>query len=178
MSREPIVIESYDRNWLMTILADVVARSRWRLYAYCLMGNHFHLVVRTELELLSAGMKLLKGRYAHLFNQRHRRSGHLFEARYASIPIRREQHAIQVMAYVALNPVAAGLCPRAADWLWSSHRATAGLIDRPAFLADLTELGVFGDESRSAKATYCKAVADGERALADRYRRTHVRGQA
>lgn len=170
IARDPILTDDYDRNWFVTILSDVAERARWRLYAYCLLGNHFHLVTRAELGLLAQGMRRLKGRYAHLFNKRHGRSGHLFEARYTSIPIRSEAHVVEAMAYVALNPVAAGLCWRAEDWPWSSHRAVVGRIERPAFLADVTELGVFGSESRSARAVYSKVVAERESALAVRRR--------
>jgi REP element-mobilizing transposase RayT len=165
---EPIFSDGYDYDWFTTLLGRVVERDCWRLYAYCLMTNHFHLLLRAELRSLAAGMQRLKGRYGQLFNDRHGRLGHVFQARYRSVPVKTEAHAVEAMVYIALNPLAAGLVARAEDWSWSSHRSAAGLCDRPPFLADPDELGVFGHEARSATDVYAALVSERKHALVRR----------
>jgi putative transposase len=88
------------------------------IHAYCLMPNHYHLVVETPLPNLPAGMKHLNGVYAQGFNRRYGRVGHLFEARYVSRVIEDETYLEVVTAYVVDNPKRAGLCERASDWAW------------------------------------------------------------
>ena len=119
----------------MAFLAQSVYRYRWTCLAYCLMTNHFHLVLSLSAPNLSRGMHRLNGLYARRFNERHGHHGHLFEARYSSILMKSEEHYLDAIRYVALNPVAAGLCEDPADWPWSSFRATAGLDPCPRFLA-------------------------------------------
>lgn len=123
------------------LMGRVVQRTRWRVMAYCLMGNHLHLLIETRTPNLGAGMQWLHGRYAQEFNQRHRHSGHLFQGRYGSTRIEDDAQLWTVVRYIALNPVDAGLCTDARDWRWGSHAMVAA-GSHPAWL-DVARLGEY-----------------------------------
>ena len=105
-----------------------------RCQAYCLMGNHYHLALRTPEANIGAGMHRLNGLYAQAFNRRHGFTGHLFEDRYWSTMPETEEEVFKVLRYVVLNPVRAGLCALPHQWPWSSYRSTAGIDPAPGFL--------------------------------------------
>jgi REP element-mobilizing transposase RayT len=90
----------------------------WTLHAYCLLPNHYHLIVETSQRDLSAGMQRLNGRYAQRFNRRYDRVGHVFQNRFSSYVIESEDHFERALAYVNANAVQAGLCERVEDWPW------------------------------------------------------------
>jgi putative transposase len=115
----PIFLDDVDRVDFLNLLSTVASRVGWKVHAYCLLDTHYHLVVETTTENLSAGMQRLNGRYAQLFNQRHRRRGHVFDGRFHSWVVRDERHFEATCAYVAHNPVRVQLCRTAADWPWS-----------------------------------------------------------
>lgn len=115
-------------------LGDVVSRDRLELAAYCLMSTHVHLLLRDPETTLPNAMRDLQGRYARWFNHRHKRRGPLFDGRYHRTPVEDDGHFLGCARYIARNPVEAGLCRRAGDWRWSSHRALAGAIEAPRFL--------------------------------------------
>jgi putative transposase len=116
-------------------LSLTVERLDWRCLAYCLMGNHFHLLVRTPLANLPRGMQRLNSSYAQWFNRQGGRRGPVFEDRYYGVLIQREPHLLEAFRYIALNPVRAGLCRSPHRYVWSSHAATAGHAPVPDFLA-------------------------------------------
>ncbi len=116
-------------------MVAAVAQARWRLLAYCLMPNHYHLLLKTTQPGLSDGMQYLNGTYAARYNTAHSRTGHVFQGRFHAELIRRDAHLLQALRYIALNPVRAGITPTAEEWVWSSHRATAGLQRPPSWLA-------------------------------------------
>jgi putative transposase len=149
-----------DRELFLVLLQRASSRYGWRLHAYCLMGNHFHLVVETPGANLAAGMQLLKSCYAIWFNTETGREGALFERRYRSELVVREAHAYELARYVVLNPVRAKLCAHPRDWIWSSYRAAVGAVSAPPFLYlnGLHEL--FGDGPRGVSA-YERFVEDG-----------------
>lgn len=149
--RQPIFVDDLDRRMFIAFLAQSVHRCRWSCLAYCLMGNHFHLVVRLPGPNLSTGMHRLNGVYARRFNDRHGHVGHLFDARYYSTVIESELHLLEALRYVALNPVRAGLCTDPADWPWSSFRATAGIERCPRFLAASRVRRLFGGGTVGAR---------------------------
>ncbi len=103
----------------MTLLGSVVVRNDWTCHAFCLMTNHYHLIVEAERPDLSRGMHRLNGRYAQLFNRRHGRDGHLFRGRYSVYVIDCETRLEASCRYVIENPVRAGLSQTASDWPWS-----------------------------------------------------------
>jgi putative transposase len=149
--REPMFVDDADRHMFMAFLAQTVHRNHWTCLAYCLMTNHFHLLVSLSTANLSKGMHRLNGLYARRFNERHGHVGHLFEARFASSAIQAEEHLLDALRYVVLNPVRAGLCCDPADWPWSSFRATAGLEPCPRFLAAGRVRRLFGHGDRGAE---------------------------
>jgi putative transposase len=144
--RLPIYLDTRDRVGFLDLLADVVDRGSWRCLAYCLMGNHFHLLVDTPSPDLDRGMQRLQGVYAQRFNRRYEREGHLFHRRYGANPLGHDDLIRHVARYIVRNPVRAGLCPRPGDWPWSSYRATLGHVRPPAFLAAESLLRLFGGQ--------------------------------
>ena len=143
-----------DRLAFLERLDDVVTRFGWRLLAYCLMTNHYHLVVRTPWPTLSRGVQRLNGMHAQRFNQRHHRTGHLFGARFAASRLEADAHLLLACRYVVRNPVRAGLCGAPAGWRWSSFRATAGQSGAPTFLAADDLLPHFGPTEEASRAAY------------------------
>jgi REP element-mobilizing transposase RayT len=111
-----------DRSFFLQELEVAARRYRWAWLAYCLMSNHCHLVIETPGRTLGLGMRQLAGRHAQTFNRRHGTYGHVFQGRYGSVLVDSDVHFAQLLRYVALNPVSAGLCTDPAEWRWSSHR--------------------------------------------------------
>jgi hypothetical protein len=128
---------------------------------YCLMTNHFHVLVETPEPNIAIGMQWLNSRYAHRFNQTYERVGHLFQRRYADGLIQDDEHLRTVMRYIPLNPVKAGLCSRPELWRWSSYRATVGLSAPPRFLKIDWLLAKFGNDQNEARNRYRDWVEDG-----------------
>lgn len=135
----------------MAFLAQSSYRRDWGCLAYCLMTNHYHLVLALRERTLSRGMHRLNGVFARRFNARHGHVGHLFEARFTAALIESETHLLGALRYVVLNPVRAGVCSDPADWPWSSFRATAGLEPCPRFLAAPRVRAMFGPRTRAAE---------------------------
>lgn len=113
--------DNADRQVLLVLLKGVVEAYDWDLRAYCLMRNHFHIVVITRNANFSAGMQRLLSAYVRYFNHRHARGGHLFKRPFKSEPIRDERQLATAVAYVGNNPVRAGICRDAREYRWSSH---------------------------------------------------------
>ena len=124
--RRDIFLDDADREAFLQILGDVVRRFAWRCHAYCLMGNHYHLLIETPNANLSRGMRHLNGVYTKRFNRTHERVGHVMQGRYKSILVDKDEYLLELARYVVLNPVRAGVVRSARDWKWSSYRATAG----------------------------------------------------
>ncbi|MBC7093690.1 transposase [Candidatus Bipolaricaulota bacterium] len=157
---QPIFLDAQDRTAFLEVLADVVARFRWHCHAYCLMDNHYHLVLETPEANLSRGMRQLNGVYTQRFNRRHGRSGHLLQGRFKAILVEKESHLLEVARYVVLNPVRAGEVRHPRQWRWSSYRATAGEAPVPEFLTVDWLLSQFG-RGRQAQLAYRQFVAQG-----------------
>jgi putative transposase len=160
-NREFIYRDDLDRESSLEILDHVVDRFSWLCHTYCLMGNHYHLLIETPRANLPIGMRQLNGLYAQYFNRRHRRCGHLFQARYASILVERDSHLLAVARYIVLNPVRAGLCTHPQHWPWSSYRAIAGTAPVPAFLHVETILSQFATRRRLAQHAYRSYIERG-----------------
>ena len=159
----PIYLDARDRRRFLAGLADVIGSFRWFCHAYCLMSNHFHLLLSTPEPDLARGMQRLNGRYGQRFNLRHARKGHLFEGRYGARLVESESHLLEAARYVVLNPVRAGLCASPGDWPWSSYRANAGLESPPTFLAEDFILDLVAGDRTRAQARYRAFVADSGR---------------
>jgi putative transposase len=122
VNRSLIAFDETDFKALQELVLATAARFGWEYDVYCLMPNHFHLVMPTELRSLSKGMHWLMGLYAQRINRRHNRTGHLFENRFSAWVVRDEDHWRETCRYVLENPVKAGLCETALDWPWSGGR--------------------------------------------------------
>jgi putative transposase len=141
---QPIVHETYDYELFLWLIGRVARQHEWQIHAYCVMPNHYHLLLTTVEPNISAGMHALNGRYARAFNDRHGLTGHVFERRFHGQPIERESHALMVGRYIALNPVRGGLCELPEDWPWSSYAATIGARRARSFLSLARLLIEFG----------------------------------
>lgn len=122
-----------DRSVFIWLLGSVVARFQPVCHAYCLMGTHYHVVLECSCARLSQIMSRLNSLYAQGFNRRHKRRGHLFESRYSAYVIRDEAHLEAARAYVAANPVRAGLCATVGEWPWAgvATEPKAGTVPMP-----------------------------------------------
>ena len=142
-----IFADDADYAEYMELLRKAVERFRWHLLAYCLMGNHVHLLVETPEPNLPEGMQWLHGKYGRYFNDRHQLYGHLFQGRYKAVRQKSDEQLWQAMRYVALNPVSAGLCERPGDYRWSSYWATLAPSVEPVALHRLSRfIGARDDE--------------------------------
>jgi putative transposase len=150
--KRPIFRDDRDRKLFLSLLSEAIARFAWRLHAYVLMGNHYHLLLETPEPNLSRGMHRINSIYSQQFNKRHDRVGHLLQGRFHAILVEKERHLVELVRYVVLNPVRAGLVDRAADWPWSSYGATAGLRQAPAWLETEWTVSQFGAGAEALQA--------------------------
>ena len=155
-----IVADDDDRLSLIAGLARTAERAHWRVHAYCLMDSHFHAVIETPAPTLGSGMRWLVGGYAQGYNQRHGRYGHLFAGPFTASLVESEAYAVEVCAYVVLNPVRAGLVLAPEDWRWSSYRATAGLVALPSFLETRLVPAILHVDRQRAKDLYRALVRE------------------
>lgn len=125
------------------------------------MPNHYHLLIETPEVGLSRGMRWLNQMHAESFNERHERVGHLFQGRFKGILVEREGHLLELLRYIVLNPVRAGMVKFAGDYAWSNYRATAGLQPPPKWLETGWTLEQFGAPDRfDVREEYRRFVAD------------------
>jgi len=160
-ARAPLFLDAFDYSAFLRILARTIEMFAWRCLAFCLMPNHYHLLIETPAPNRGAGMRHLNGSYAQRFNGRYDGSGHVFQGPYRAISIDRDSHLLEACRYVVLNPVRAGLCAEAGQWRWSSYRATAGLELPPQFLSASDVLGHFGAGAGSPTIGYQAFIAEG-----------------
>jgi REP element-mobilizing transposase RayT len=145
----------------LKIFGQVVKRFNWLCHAYCLMDNHYHLLIETPEGNLSAGMRQLNGVYTQAFNRAHRRDGHLFKGRFKAILVEKESHLLELCRYIVLNPVRAGITAQPDDYRWSSYLPTLGTVARPSFLATEWLLGNFSTSFAESCRRYRQFVKDG-----------------
>ena len=150
-----------DRNTFLKILSGVVKRYNWLCHAYCLMDNHYHLLIETPDGNLSVGMRQLNGVYTQKHNWLHQKSGHVFQGRFKAIVVEKESYLLELCRYVVLNPVRAGKTETPEQWRWSSYRFTAGMKTPPDYLTTDWILGLFHPKKREAQKLYRKFVRAG-----------------
>ena len=160
-ARQSIFIDDENRDGFLDVLSIVVERFKWLCHAYCLMENHYHLLIETPNGNLSKGMRELNGVYTQWFNQRYRRVGHLFQGRYKAIIVEKDNHLLSLCRYVVLNPLRVGLIKKPEQWRWSNYKATIGLAKRPSFLTIDWILSQFGGRKREAMEKYRRFVMEG-----------------
>lgn len=134
-NKRPIFEDDDDNRAFLGLLASTLARFGVDAAGYCLLWNHYHLLlVPHEETAISRLMQQLNSAYCQRFNRRHGRVGHVLQGRFGCRIVEDGSYARSVLRYVALNPVAAHQAPRPEDWPWSSYRAALGLEASPDFL--------------------------------------------
>lgn len=159
--RENIYKSDADRRGFLSLLADVCELYNWTCHAYCLMSNHYHLLIETPDANLSRGMRQLNGVYTQQFNRRNHCCGHVFQGRYKSILVDKESYLLELTRYIVLNPVRAGMVQWAQEWPWSSYRYTIGLAKKPEWLQIDWLLPAFGANRSDAITQYIDFVVRG-----------------
>ncbi len=159
--KKAIFRDDSDRAAFLDTLHQVTLRYHWLCHAYCLMGNHYHLLIETPDGNLSLGMRQLNGIYTQWFNRRRKRAGHLFQGRFKAVIIQKDSHLLEACRYVVLNPVRANAVDDPRKWPWSSYGATAGLKEAHPCLTTDWILGQFASRRKTAQAAYRKFVKEG-----------------
>jgi len=160
-ARNDIYRDDRDRINFLDILTEIVKRYNWLCHAYCLMNNHYHLIIETPEANLSSGMRQLNGIYTQRFNMRHELVGHLFQGRYKAILVDKDSYLLELCRYVVLNPVRANLVELPEHWQWSSYRPTAGMSKALEFLTVDWHLSLFGTDKKMAQQQYREFVRAG-----------------
>jgi REP element-mobilizing transposase RayT len=160
-SRADIFMEDSDRVLFLNILAKVVKRYNFLCHAYCLMDNHYHLLIETPDGNLSAGMRQLNGVYTQAFNRAHQRDGHLYKGRYKAILVEKEGHLLELSRYVVLNPVRATIVSQPEQYRWSSYLPTLGRAAKPELLTTQWILGNFSTQLDEGRLRYQRFVQEG-----------------
>lgn len=161
--RRDIFFSDDDRLAFLKTLSQVCERFNWLCHAYCLMSNHYHLLIETLDGNLSKGMRQLNGVYTQYVNRTHGRVGHLFQGRYKGILVQKEAYLLELARYIVLNPIRAGMVRKLEKWPWSSYPATAGLVEKPRFLVIDWLFSGFSGDRRAATRAYVHFVAEGKR---------------
>jgi REP element-mobilizing transposase RayT len=159
--REPIFQDDSDRRMLLGIVGQALERFDATTYAYCLMENHYHFVLRTRQPNLSRLMRHINGVYTQAFNRRHMQVGHLFQGRFKALLVDKDAYFLEVCRYVDLNPVRAGIVARPGDWPWSSHRAHVGQAPTPDWLDSTALHGQLSPKPELGARSYARFVAAG-----------------
>ena len=159
--REDIYEDDVDRVEFLTVFSSVIAQFNWYCYAYCLMDNHYHLLVQTPDSNLSKGMRQLNGVYTQSYNRRHNKTGHLFQGRYKAILVDEDSYLLELSRYIVLNPVKAMMVKRAGDWRWSSYQAMTGETASPDWLSSDYLLLQFSKQRKIAINRYQEFVLAG-----------------
>lgn len=135
--RKNLFLDEYDRDHFLNILAKKKAESATVIYAYCLMDNHVHLVLRDMENELSGLMRGLNTSYAMFFNSKYGRTGHLFQGRFKSEVVENDRYLMACIRYVHNNPVKAGIVAQARQYPWSSY---GSYVDRQSIQSGLVEV--------------------------------------
>ncbi|MCH8057356.1 MAG: transposase [Proteobacteria bacterium] len=159
--REDIYETDEDRLAFLGLLGAVCDRCNWVCHAYCLMGNHYHILVETPDANLSRGMRQLNGVYTRKFNVAHGRVGHVFQGRYKAIVVDADKYLMELARYIVLNPVRAKMVGRPEEWPWSSYVAMGNRRAAPDWLEVDGMLAYFGENRRSAVSAYRRFVMAG-----------------
>lgn len=159
--REAIFEDDIDRQWFVLWLGQICQQMNWACLAYCLMDNHYHLLIQTPDANLSKGMRQLNGVYTQYSNRRHNRCGHLFQGRYKAIVVDANTYLLELSRYVVLNPLRAAMVAEPSAWPWSSYSATVGAAPCPEWLTVDTLLTQFGRTRKHAIRKYRQFVQAG-----------------
>ena len=156
--RKDVFKSAKDREKFLAYLESAVFRYGAAIHAYCLMTNHYHLLLETPRGNLSQVMQHINGAYTNYYNAKRRRSGHLFQGRYRAILVDADAYAMELSRYIHLNPVRAGMCAMADEYPWSSYRDYIGRRAVPGWLAMTFILGLTGASNEAAQKSYRQFV--------------------
>jgi putative transposase len=159
--REDIYENDIDRRDFLGIFSSVIEQFNWVCYAYCLMDNHYHLLVQTPNSNLSKGMRHLNGVYTQSYNRRHNKTGHLFQGRYKSILVEANAYLLELSRYIVLNPVKASMVDQVGGWKWSSYQAMIGECQSPDWLSSDYLMSLFSPQRKTAIKRYNSFVEAG-----------------
>ena len=160
-AKQSIFRDEEDRLLFLRLLGKTVKEHEWKCYSYCLMSNHFHLLIETPLGNLSRGMHQLNGTYTQKYNERHNQVGHLLQGRFHSVIVDKEEYLLAVCRYIVLNPVRAGIVDNPGQYRWSSYRDIAGQRKAAPFLDTAYVLSLFNQPGRSRIEEYKDFVLAG-----------------
>ncbi|MDV6345119.1 transposase [Nitrosomonas sp. Is37] len=158
---EAIFAEDEDRQQFLDLLAELITRYQAICYAYCLMDNHYHLLLETPKANLSQIMRGLNGRYTRFFNKTRQRMGHVFQGRYKAIIVQKDNYLLELSRYIIFNPVRAGIIDVPENYSWSSYSATIGQYACPDWLAADNLLSLFDNRRKEAIRLYKVYVSQG-----------------
>lgn len=156
--RKDVFKSKRDREKFLSYLASASERYNARIHVYCLMGNHYHLILETPDANLSQIMQHINGAYTTYFNTKRKRAGHLFQGRYKAIIIEADEYATQLSRYIHLNPVRAGIVEQPSQYPWSSYQFYTTRKKQVDWLVTDFVLGYFGRSRSTAKKKYCEFV--------------------
>lgn len=177
-ARADVYLDNADRERFLDVLGMVVSRYNWLCHAYCLMDNHYHLLIETPDGNLSQGMRQLNGIYTQKFNRRHKQVGHIFQGRFKAILVEKETHLLELCRYVVLNPVRAGMVPSPQRWRWSSFKPTCTVSgEKQKFLTTEWILSQFSETKAEARRKYREFVLEGMKEKASNTPWEKVKGQ-
>jgi putative transposase len=157
---QPIFFDDLDRFRLYLILQFVVEKFRCRIHGFCLMTNHVHLVVQTGDVSLSRIMQNLSLRYTKWINYSQSRTGHVFQGRYKALLLDADTYLMELVRYIHLNPVRAGMAASPDDYPWSGHRGYLGIEVLPWLTTDWV-LSMFSADIQKSRNAYANFVTDG-----------------
>jgi putative transposase len=160
-ARQAIFNDDQDRIHLGRIVTDGLRRYGHRIHAYCWMGNHIHLALQCGATPASRVIHNIAFRYAAYFNRRHERCGHLFQSRFQAILVDANSYLLELVRYIHLNPVRAGLCETADAYPWSGHHAYAGNAQSP-WMSTAWVLSLFSGDEETARTRYRRFVEQGQ----------------
>lgn len=160
-ARTDIFEDDNDRHLFLSILGQAVKRFNWLCHAYCLMSNHYHLLIETPEGNLSAGMRHLNGVYTQACNRLHHRDGHVFKGRFKAVLVEKESHLLELCRYVVLNPVRAHMVQRVEQYPWSSYLSVLGKVAVPDYLCTEWLLSNFSASLPEARRLYRQFVKEG-----------------
>jgi len=159
--REDIYENDEDRKTWLELLGNTCRRYNWRCHAYCLMDNHYHIVIETAEANLSKGMRHLNGIYTQYHNRKHSRVGHVFQGRFKGILVERDNYLLELSRYVVLNPVRAKMTKTTKAWKWSSYKAMTGEVPAPTWLETDWILEQFAKQRKKAIEKYINFIREG-----------------
>lgn len=152
--QEKIYLNDRDREKFLEYLEKAAGRYSIIVHSYCLMGNHYHLLIQTPEPNLSMTMQWINVSYATYFNRKRDRHGHLFQGRFKAILIDADEYLKHLSRYIHLNPVRAKMVSSPADYQWSSYGAFIGKQKSPQFLETDWLLSTFGKSRKHARKSY------------------------